>query len=287
MVMIPRKYLQAVVMLGDYEEGVRFGEWGQILRPAGTGFLYGHPASRSPEDRFRLWLVTCAHVLDSIRESGQDSILIRMNKMAHESTYMWKAPTHDDDSMGWFFHPREDVAVLRSSPSDLESKGIDWEIFAAGRNTLPRSEAIDVRLSEGDEVFFTGFPIGWREGKRDYPVVRQGVLAQVQGWLRGEHETFLVDGSGFGGNSGGPVILKPQAFAIEGTGLVAEPYLIGMVSGRVPAPIRMYDEVPSELEVFYKTIIELGLTESADLVDVIPVDVIDETIRLAMEAEVG
>ena len=150
---------------------------------------------------------------------------------------------------------------------------------------MSRSEAVDVRVSEGDEVFFAGFPIGWREGKRDYPVVRQGVLAQVQGWLRGEHETFMVDGSGFGGNSGGPVILKPQAFAIDGTGLVAEPYLIGMVSARVPAPIRMDDDVPPELEVFYRTTIELGLTESADLVDVIPVDVIDETIRMAMEAE--
>ena len=132
MAMIPRKYLQAVVMLGDYEEGVRFGERGRILRPAATGFLYGHPASRSSEDGFRLWLVTCVHVLDSIRESGQASILIRMNKMAHESTYMWIAPTHDDGNKGWFFHPRQDVAVLRSSSNDLESKGIDWGNFCCG-----------------------------------------------------------------------------------------------------------------------------------------------------------
>ena len=67
---------------------------------------------------------------------------------------------------------------------------------------------------------------------KDHPIVRYGMLAQIQGWLREEHDTFLVDGSGFPENSGGPVVTKPQFGAVEGTQNVPGAWLVGMVSER-------------------------------------------------------
>jgi len=140
-------------------------------------------------------------------------------------------------------------------------EGIQWKTFANGQNTLNREAAIDIGLSEGDEVFIIGFPIGWRDGRRDYPIVRHAVLAQIQGWLHNEHKTFLVDGSVFKGNSGGPVITKAQSLAVEGTSSNSRALLVGMVKAYRP----------------YIT------NENADLGVITPMDAIDETIQIAIQ----
>lgn len=158
----------------------------------------------------------------------------------------------------WYLHPTRDIAVKQASWQDLEEKSVQWETFAAGRNAVTRRDAADQGLSEGETVYILGFPIGWREGTQDYPIVRHGILAQTRGWVKGDHETFLVDGSGFPGNSGGPVIVTtPQVNS-----------LIGMVTKRKLSPV-----------------LEGILNETADLIEVIPMEAINETIQFAMQLE--
>ena len=256
------------------------------MRKGATGFLYGYPSRKKQSDEnsdFRLWLVTCAHVIETVMNLGHENILVRMNKSIHGEMKTFNIPLNDGQNYAWHFHPNMDVAVIASSPDDFESKGVDWEIFASGRNSLTKDECVQFGLSEGDGVFILGFPVGWREGKQDYPVVRHGVLAQVQGWFSGDHDTFLVDGSGFPGNSGGPVVTVPQVAAITGTRLNSRSDLIGMVSkGK---NYKIMPKEPHGLEEWADLIKQLGLRESADLIEVVPVDAIDETIQLAMDAE--
>ena len=99
-------------------------------------------------------------------------------------------------------------------------------------------------------------------------------MAQIRGWLDGEHTSFLVDGSGFPGNSGGPVVSR---FAIGGYGDYSKQsssYLIGMVSKR-----RRSEIVPSgNPEVFVGR-----FEETADLIEVIPMEQINATIEMAIE----
>ena len=262
MVMFPPNHLQCVVALARFipendEEWTK-----EIIRKTGTGFLYAFPHSGKLEgytEDYNLWLVTCKHIIEGIRSGdGPDEIIVRMNLTDQQNMVMFTIPLQGQKSAPkWCLHPTKDIAVIQASWQDLEKNNVQWEPFAAGRNAVTRRDAADQELSEGETVYILGFPIGWREGRQDYPIVRHGILAQIRGWLKGEHETFLVDGSGFPGNSGGPVIVTtPQVGA-----------LIGMVSKIKLSPLIA------------------GLSETADLIEVIPMESINETIEFAMELE--
>ena len=231
-----------------------------------TGFLYAYPTSEGQaDDGFKLWLVTCKHVIQTTTEKNLNEIMVRLNKSGNRGKQTFRLSHRQGEGSGWTLHQEADVAVIPISWSVLDSREVQWETFGAGRNAMRREEAVKFGLSEGDEVFVLGFPIGWRSGRQDYPIVRHGMLAQIQGWLRKEHDTFLVDGSGFPGNSGGPIITKPQFGAIEGTKNVLGSWLLGMVSERK---------------------ISLSpVVETADLIESVSMDLIDETVRRAMQHE--
>ena len=259
-----------------------------------TGFLYAYPSTeRQAHDGFRLWLVTCKHVISPVGEEYPEEIMVRLNKSGNQGMQTYSISLRQGEGPDWTLHPEADVAVIPTSWPDLESKGVQWETFAAGRNAMNRKKAVEVGLNEGDEVFVLGFPVGWKPSRQDYPIVRHGMLAQIQGWLRGEHCTFLVDGSGFPGNSGGPVVTKPQFGTFEGTRHVSEARLVGMVSKTrlstrpVVQPVDL--QIPSLLawlvRMVRKKIPSPYTTETADQIECVPIDLIDETVVLAMQRE--
>lgn len=122
---------------------------------------------------------------------------------------------------------------------------------------------------ESTRVSMIGFPVGMIEGgRKNYPAVRSGAIAQVQGYLDRdpEHTTFLIDGSVFGGNSGGPVVVPKGTMNTEAARLSAT-VVIGMVSSGVYAETVRSDETPS------------SIMQNADLVHAVTMDSINETIR--------
>lgn len=258
--MLSSTYLQCVVALAALSS-TDGAEWtGSLTQTAATGFLYAFPHSGRDEDdpdEFRhLWLVTCKHVIRNLRNDGFDQIIARMNQMDQQNMMGFTIPLREHGNVPrWYLHPTRDIAVIPASWQLFDDHGIQWRTFAEGRSVFTRREAAKYGLGEGDTVFILGFPTGWREGRQDYPIARHGVLAQTRGWLKGEHETFLVDGSGFPGNSGGPVIVTTSEFDA----------LMGMVSASIKLPI------------------VAGLNETADLIEVIPMEAINEVIHFAIQ----
>lgn len=240
------------------------------MNQTATGFLYSYPDGR------RVWFVTCKHAIQPLRRLPGGAI-VRMNRREDMELGRLDAEEADDVSVKWQEHPRADIAVVSTNWNHLDKRGIQYKLFASvsaefaaefaedgkEENALKRADFTKAGVWEGSEVFMLGFPTGWKEGKWDYPIVRHGMVAQIQGYLNGDHDTFLVDGSGFKGHSGGPVITKPDTLNLRSL-------LIGMVSERRCAAI-----APEGM----------GLQETADLIEVVPVDLIDETIRMAMERE--
>ena len=127
---------------------------------------------------------------------------------------------------------------------------------------LGQGDPKNALVLEGTVVFVVGFPAGYYTDVKNWPVVRTGVLAQIRPYLYGSAKTFLIDGSVFGGNSGGAVIVKLQSMQTSGTEPPEEGVkLIGMVSGSVPDPFA---------------------GENSDLGVVVPLDTINETISVAL-----
>ena len=232
----------------------------------GTGFIYAY---REDGGGYGGWLVTCKHVVEGIGRHS-DSVYVRANRASNSGIRPFRA------NLKWTFHPSADVAVHVTQHSVLEEHNVEYMALAHG---YTRADAMAESLLEGDSVFLIGFPSGWKEGRHDYPVVRYGVLAQIRGWYNQEHETFLVDGSGFGGNSGGPVITKPEISAVSGgDGIrITASRLIGMVSKVTREPAEMV----ASGTVGQAGDTNQGFFQHSDLIEVVPVDLIEETIGLA------
>ena len=276
MALLPPFYLNTVVALGSPSQD------GKIQYNA-TGFAYGYPAEKTSEEEkqtYRVFLVTNRHVLQNSLDSGID-IKVRFNKAigAAANVYTLRL-TNPDGSTSWAVHPDSDidVAVVNLNTDRLKSDGIEFSFFAADDHTFTHDQAREKQVSEGDGVFVLGFPLGEAGDERNYAIVRQGIIARVQDWLVGNARTFLIDSSIFPGNSGGPVLLKPESTFIEGTKANHRCGLIGIVSSYLP-----YREVAVSVQTGRTRMI---FEENSGLGVVVPRDMIHETIRLAVDKHI-
>jgi S1-C subfamily serine protease len=114
-------------------------------------------------------------------------------------------------------------------------------------------------------------------GERNFVIARQGIIARIGDALDGFNKTFLVDTFIFPGNSGGPVILRPEAIAITGTKNQANALLIGFVTS-----FQTYQEVAVSQQTGRPRIM---FEENAGLANVVPVDQINAAIAEAVKAE--
>ena len=278
---IPTSFLQSVMAIGIEKSDIGPKGAGRTDVVEGTGLLYLYPSEKAAKERDvprLVYLVTCKHIVENARLNRDQSFWVRMNRSQGEGTVKFTVPIGSGFNGGWWFHPTADVAVIPMDWEQFDSLDIKWSHFRIG---LSRNDVSERGYFEGDEVFLLGFPVGWLEGLHDYPIVRLGVFAQIQGWLHGDHYTFLVDGSGFPGNSGGPVITKPQTFDIDEFNRMHIPgkdgrsgsYLVGIVGERKF----------STMDNTGYSDVDLGfIQETADLIEVIPMDTVNETIDIAL-----
>ena len=275
--------LHTVVAVGEANVNEQAGE---SMHVCASAFLYAYPKTWTAGENnsdFRLWLVTCKHVINSLMQRGK--IMVRFNTsmdslirsvlatlqdspassdkkisifehLVNKQKQTFRISLKPGGGPNWTLSETADVAVIPAYPEHLVKEHIQWGSFSARKNAVTREGFVKFGLGEGDDVFMVGFPVGWRTGWQDWPIVRKGILSQVQGFLKGDHLTYLVDGSGFPGHSGGPVLTK-DIYNMPGY------RLIGMVSS---SSLHVKDDI----------------REMADLINVVPVDQIDRTIEQAM-----
>ena len=270
MALIPPAYLNAVVALGH-----RLGR--APVRFTATGFLYGYPGELDTEDArrwYRVFLVTNRHVVE-----GVDSLIARFDRQAGGEPQVVPLPLENPDgSKLWSTHPGgADIAIVPISASALRDENIRFEVFQGDEHTISRQQAAEHGISEASGVFVLVFPLGLAGEERNYAIVRQGIIARAQDWLHGTSDYFLIDSSVFPGNSGGPVLTKPETVHINETQSFMRCCLIGMVSSYIPY---REDAVSTQTGS-----VRMTFEENSGLAVVVSVDQIEETVAYRLGAD--
>ena len=243
-------------------------------RWVGTGFLYGTPIpnhSEGSDTLYKVWLVTNKHVLRGLKQAylkfnaadSGDSKDYRIALMAKNGRPLWIG--HPDEDI--------DVAAMPLNASALKREKRRFSFFGSGAHTMNRSDMVAADVSEGEGLFVLGFPMGLVGESRQYATCRAGCLARVRDFLEDRSKDLLADIWVFPGNSGGPVVIQPSAYAITGTSRVQKADLIGIVKSYVS-----YRDVAMSQQTGRPRVI---FEENSGLTAFESVDSIDETIALA------
>lgn len=270
MALIPTHHFKAIVGIGKPSIAPAQPTW------MATGFLYGHllpQVASTTQPQYRLFLVTNRHVFQN-----QLSILLRFDNSAGGTT-QFVVNLMQGQSPIWTGHPdvEVDVAVLPINGSVLAPQvGGQVNAFTSNGDALFFSNPLASNLSEGDGVFVMGFPLGLVHPTQNLAIVRGGVIARIKDCLSGGSKSFLIDAQTFPGNSGGPVILKAEIVSIQGTQSINTAHLLGVVSGYIP-----YREIAVSTQTGRE---KIAFEENSGLAIVFPVDKIQDTILISMQA---
>lgn len=282
---IPPFFLDCVVALGFFgpetQNGVLVPD---VWHTIGTGFFYGHletndadPAKR----QYSTYLVTAKHVVDDYegikKENPKNGSLdVRVNPLFAGApvTYFDIRGELSQGLNDWTFNPNgKDVAAIPIDMAEIRAKNDDSSFFCDDAHVAQIGKLRDIGASEGDGIFVLGFPMGMIGSTRDYVIAREGVIARIRDMLDDQSDSFLVDSFVFPGNSGGPVVLKPEMMSISGTKSNLNAYVIGLVIQETP-----YVDTAFSLQTKHPRI---TFEENAGLSVILPMDYVDAAVMAA------
>jgi len=275
MALIPPPYLNGVVSIEmeaekTKDDGTKYLE----MQPIATGFLYGRFVSREKENKlYKLYLVTNRHVFQDMN-SGEylKKVHLRFNLVEKKGTKDFVVDLVDNKGKPiWLSHSNKkvDLAVLPIIGNELAANSIDFYFFRDDKDVFLARDFEKLGVATGDAIFVLGFPLGIRGNSRNFAIVKAGVIARYDEELLTEHY-FFVDSNTYPGNSGGPVIFKPEVVSIQGTNSINQAGIIGVISAGIS-----YQEVAVSSQTNRPRII---FEEQTGIVKVVPMDSVNETI---------
>lgn len=261
MSIIPKQFLDAVVSLGVKNPSNTF--W------VGTGFIVGRREEGNP-NLSTFYIVTNKHVV-----SNRDKIEVRFNNENSTNVKDYTAPLVINGKKVYSEHPNNnvDVIAIQINAKLLISDKSKWSAYDLESNTLTLEQMKNTGVDEGTYVYTLGFPMNLVGNFNNSPICRSGCISRVYDAFSmvEKAESFLVDAQAFPGNSGGPVINRPEIVSIQGTPYNSKANLIGILSAYIP-----YRDVLVSRQTQQETMI---LTENSGLTIVHPVDRIKEVVE--------
>lgn len=262
MALLPPFFVDCIVAIGKPSE--QGSAW------FASGFLYGDFLKVKGEERtYGIYLVTNCHVVQGLKQ-----VVLRFNPQGKESAKQYTLDLLDAASQQiWTPHPNPqiDIALTTINVNLLKKQGIQFSCFRSDQHVATLDKMAELGITEGDFVYTLGFPMGLIGGERNYVIVRGGNIARIRDAIDRRSNEILIDASIFPGNSGGPVVTKPEAMAIQGTKSVGAAYLIGVIRRYVS-----YQDVAISAQTQRTRVV---FEENSGLAIVIPIDFVQETIK--------
>ena len=223
MAIIPQFYKNAVVSIGIKKPNDHI-VW------MGTGFFMTRRAD--DQGNVRPFLVTNKHVFQ-----GKSSIVIRMKEKGTENLKEIDAPiVKDDGTPTYVLHPQNDIdiAVLPLNGSFITTNNLEFPSFDIDVNAMTSSELRDNGVEEGTLIYMLGYTMGLVNQSSSRPICRLGCIARISEAQIQDQHNILVDIQNFPGNSGSPIINRPELLSIQGTKNLDRSVLVGIIHSYIP-----------------------------------------------------
>jgi S1-C subfamily serine protease len=277
MALIPPAYLNSVVSIGVEKKNDKNEP---EFKSLATGFLLGKAfgeKNKQGQQPFRVFLVTNRHVFyNNKNKEYVKEVLFRLNTTENKSHHFKVSLLNTDGKPTWSMHQKEnvDLAVLPINPNAMNDVKIDYYFFRESDIFFAKDFGTK-NISTGDGLFVLGFPMSISGKTKNFVIVRQGIIARVDEEVL-EDGFYYIDASAYPGNSGGPVIVKPDVVSIQGTASNNSAGLIGVISsGETYSDVAVSQQTGEPKVVF---------TEQTGLVRVVPIERIYEIIDYILKS---
>lgn len=263
MAIIPSFFLNAVVAIGiDGNDGQKY--W------IGTGFIVGRKESDNPA-MSTYYIITNKHVIEQ-----RKCVYVRFNSLDGTLVKDYQVNLYDDKGAPMFSahpHDKTDVIALQILPQTLINDKSIWGAFDLTDHALTLEQMQSTGVEEGSLIYALGFPMNLVDPIK-VPICRLGCVSRVTDafLLKSQTPVFLVDAQAFPGNSGGPIVSRPEQVSISGTPCNASSNLIGILSAYIPYREVLYSRQTGRDR--------MSTEENSGLTIVHPVDRIKEVVEL-------
>lgn len=263
MAIIPEFFLNSVVALGvPTDEGNK--TW------IGTGFLMGRKEFSNPE-KSTVYIITNKHVV-----RDKSLLLVRFNNIDGSGVTDLPMSLKNGSSKIYSEHPSPDtdVIAIQILPNVILENHLNLSFFDKDDHALSLAQMKETGVSEGSLVYSLGFPMNLVGDITKAPICRLGCISRIEdAFLNNDGiQKYLVDAPVFPGNSGGPIISRPEIVSIEGTESNSKANLIGILSSYIP-----YRNILISKQTGLDMMIQ---EENSGLTVVHPVDRIREVIEI-------
>lgn len=259
MAIIPKVYLNSVVSIGIRDDA-KIPHW------IGTGFFVGRDSTE--EGKVVPLLVTNRHVF-----KGKDTVVIRMQKKDGDELVEVDFPlVNSDNSPRYTLHDMSDVdiAVLPINAQYIVDHNLQFPYIHIDDSSMSSSELRENGAEEGSLVYMLGFPMGLVNVSSNLPISRMGCIARMSENQIKEQHNILVDIQNFPGNSGSPIITRPEFVSIQGTDSLKKSVLVGIVHSYKPYRDKLISAQTGE-------VVEIR-SENSGIANVHPVEYIRDII---------
>lgn len=258
MAILPSYFMDAVVSIGE-------------PKPDGTFFWYGTGffVFRYMDDKIvKPFLVTNKHVI-----ANRSHVVFRMKRHNSEELVQYTLKIIPAN-MILHSNPNIDIAILMINGDLIMQNDLDFCGFDIDGMAMSSSELRENGVDEGSLIYMLGFPMGLVNTGSGLPICRLGCIARMSEAQIKENHNILMDVQNFPGNSGSPVVLRPEVVSVGNTKTVDRAVLIGIIHSYIPYKENLVNSQTGE-------IVEIR-SENSGLANAHPVEYIREMIDNVM-----
>lgn len=265
MALIPKFFIESVVTISVLINN-------ESKRCIGTGFLVGDLMENTKSmKKYGLYLITNKHVI-----KNQNRIYIGFNQNGGINSYDFPADLIDQNGHKLYsehINSNVDIIALSINASFLNNMNAKYHFFPL-EDSFTLSDMQKHGVFEGDIVYSLGYPLNLVNTSQKNPICRLGCISRISDlYIPGNPDVnFLVDAQSFPGNSGGPVILRPELASVIGSNPQPKSVLLGILHSYIPYKDVLISQQTNEVCSLVK--------ENSGLTNVHPVDYIQQTVAI-------